>query len=74
MKMYDKIICVENNRKLRFWLKTKQFDVAFSLYREMKRKNCIIDKDLEDFMFLKFFKENLDANDKKTLKALYQLI
>jgi len=72
--MYDKIICVENNRKLGFWVKAKQYDMVFQIYRELKRKNCQIDKNLENFVFLKFFKENLDANDKKTLNALTQLI
>ena len=65
---------MENNRKLRFWVKAKCFDKALEIYRNMKRKNCQINKNLEIFLFLKFFKENLNANDKKTLKALYQLI
>ena len=66
----SKGLCKEDNKRLRFWIKVKQYDEALQIYREMKKRNCLIDSDLETYMFLRFFKENLDGNDKKRLDFL----
>ena len=64
--------CRIDNQLLRFWIRLKQFDECLRLYREMKRRNCRIDSDLENYMYLRFYREKseLNENDKKMLKFL----
>ena len=70
--MISRGLCKEDNKRLAFWIKVKQFDLALQIYREMKRKNCVIDKNLEAYMFLRFYREKdeLSENNKKLLKFL----